>query len=669
MDESGFNNSSDYGLQPSPLEDVFLYWFQKKAVAEILYKILVKKYKAVMLIATPGAGKTFIQGAVDRRLKDMQFEKDKTWGLTTYLAITRNSVVEQTKRVLKERFGINPITETEVINIEKLRTRAGQIWINRITQIVDGEEVEIFEWKDLIYPAVIEIDECQAVKNPDTCQHEIIVSACNSDFKITFIFISATPFTRPSEAKAFAIATKKDISHWGFPPGTKLSVATWPTYISAVSHPSAPDEYNEAAIDRLMDDLSDYIVRVKGIKWQFNAINNVEIIDFEEPCADNDFFDARKYYNDAWERYLERKAKLEEAVTDNPRFRAMVELAMFLAAAEYAKVYIYAKRLDKDMRNGYAAYLAVKQKATIIKVVEILIEKYGWTRSDISLIWGGGQTQLTAKQKLKAQVRANEDVFKQAGITMEDMMLDEVEDRIIKDLNPAYKLGTQTVEQRQIEIDRYQSGKSICCIYTYSAGGVGLSIHHTDEQCNDWNRKVEGFDEWLKMIEDRNAKAVIFNKGIEAENKRLMADKKWPKAKAQVVKRGKIRRKESGYYVEEDIKYILTRPRKGTIGTTWSPIQLVQGACRAPRLTSLSNTEQTFLYYRGTVEADQAIVVTHRLKCLGKVVRQQEDWMDIIKNHDKAKCKVKELVDEYQKIESDEPTTEFGVNLGEEEEE
>jgi len=497
--------------------------------------------------------------------------------------------------------------ETEVINIERLRTRAGQIWLEEIETIVNGEEVTTWKWKPIINPSVLFIDECQAVKSSDSTQHKIILKYSELE-NTSQIYISATPFTRVSEAKCFAIATHKDISNWGFPDGTRLSEATWNTYASAISHPSAPDEYNEAAVERLMKDLDEYIVRVKGVRWQFNAINSVEIIDFESPVQ-------RKEYDDAWERYLVKKAKLEEAITDNPRFKAMIELGIFLAAAEYAKRYTFAKRMYEDVQNGYAAVCAVKFKKTIIAVTKILCEEYGVSRDKISLIWGGGQTQLTEKQKLKAKVRANEDVFKQAGISMEDMMLDDVEDRVMEDLDPALRLGNQSKEQRQVEIDRFQSGRSLFCMYTYKAGGVGLSLHHTDEQTKE-----------------------------------------------------KVRRQKNGYAMVEDIPNIPTRPRKVTVGPTWSPIELVQGCGRAPRLTSLSNTVQRFLYYRGTVEKDQALVVTHRLRCLSKVVRQHENWMDLIQNHEKAEEIAKSRVDEMKNQETDEPQTDI-PNIGEEEEE
>ena len=122
----------------------------------------------------------------------------------------------------------------------------------------------------------------------------------------------------------------------------------------------------------------------------------------------------------------------------------------------------------------------------------------------------------------------------------------------------------------------------------------------------------------------------------------------------------KVRRQKNGYAVVEDIPNVPTRPRKATIGPTWSPIELVQGAGRVPRLTSLSDSIQSFLYYRGTVEEQQAFVVTHRLKCLSKVVRMHEPWQDLITNYNKAKELARALVENGPKEDTEEESHDLG---------
>ena len=654
--EDGYTNDNNYGLAVSDKEKAVLYYFQKKAAAEAITKIIKEGKRALLVIAATGTGKTFIKFAIIRRLIDCKFEKDKTFGITNYLNITRASIVEQDKRVGTNFFSVLHPSETETVNIEQLRSRAGELWVRSRQTIIDGEEKEIWEWKPMIHPCFIALDECQAVKNESSTQHKILVALSKLDADITQLFMSATPFTRVSEAKAFAIATRKDISHITGIPGSILTEATWATYAGYMADPSGsgqgvPTDYNEAAVERLMKDLDDYIVRVKGVRWQFNAINKTEVIDFEPPSEDNDFTDTEQEYILAWQTYLEEMAKLEREVTDNPRFQALVKLGKFLQAAEYAKRYIFVKRLITDYRNGYAAILGCKQKKTIIAVVKILISKYGIARNKISLIWGGGQTVLSAKQKLKAAVRAKEDLFKEQGISMEDLGLDEVEDRILEDIPEELRLGNQSKEERQKEIDRFQGGVSDFCIFTFKSGGVGLSLHHTDELTNSWNESAPGYKDWLE-------------KDIRNWNRN--------KPESKRVKPGKVRKQNNGYAYVEDIPFIKTKPRKSTISTTWSPIEMVQAVGRPARLTSLSNTEQSVVGFRGTVEEEQLFVLMHRLKCLSKVVRQREPWSDLIQRMrtgglSEAKKAARDFIDNNKLTEDSEDKAESVIEEGEEE--
>lgn len=72
------------------------------------------------------------------------------------------------------------------------------------------------------------------------------------------------------------------------------------------------------------------------------------------------------------------------------------------------------------------------------------------------------------------------------------------------------------------------------------------------------------------------------------------------------------------------------RPRKAIIAPTYNAKELVQGLGRFPRLTSLSDTIQEMVFYRGTVEESVAERVAVKLKCLRAVVSQRESWSDIL---------------------------------------
>jgi len=535
-----------------------------------------------LLLSSTGTGKTFIAGALVRRLKDKDFAKNKSFGHVQYLYVTRATIVEQTERVFANYFGLTIRDGVEILNIEQLRSRAGAVWIKEEVVIVQGKEQTIYKWRPMMNPVVILWDECQALKNEDSIQHQIALAFSELQCETYQVFISATPFTRVSEAKCFAVATRKDISViLGMPIGTKLSPATWPTYASAMSQDSKPEDYNEAAVERLVKDLDNYIIRVRGVRPQFDAINSINMIEFEskEDCL---------FYEAAWDRYLREKAKLEKDAGEGgvAGFMILVQFLKFRMAAELCRAPYLARRMFQGTKDGYASVAALNFKGSIIKVV-MELEKLGVARDKISLVWGGGQTALTKKQRTALDIKEKADALIKIGMSLEEVMksLDITEDDLLEAESraemmeniPAHlQLGAQSKEERQREIDRFQSGRSLYCLYTFRAGGVGLSLHHSDE---------------LTKI--------------------------------------KCRRKKSGYVVIEDIPLISVRPRINFVAPTYSAMELVQGLGRCPRLTSLSNTKQELIFYRGTIEDSVARIVSHKLKCLSKVVRMRESWQDV----------------------------------------
>lgn len=575
--------SDDYGYVRSPhvSKDFFPYWFQKKEVAELIAGIVAGQRGQLMLAGT-GTGKTFMAAMLVRHLYDIGFHENKSWGPVKYLYVTRATIVEQTKRVFQKYFNLGIRQGIEILNIEQLRSRAGTVWVKEEVVIVNGQEQTIWKWHPMIHPPVVLWDECQALKNEGSTQHQIAAAYNDIAEHTTQIFVSATPFTRVIEAKCFAVSTKKPISdNLGLGHTSYLSNATWPTYAAAIASPSGPEEYNEAAVERLTKDLEPYIKRVRGVRPQFDAINSIQLIEFETD-------DERKYYEDTEKRYYEKKAKLAEQLGKDigedgsaGGIWALVLLNERCMAAEYCRRYHLAKMMKKAVEQGYAAVCAVKYKNTLIAIVRILVEEWGIPRDKISLVWGGGQTKLTKKQQTKAEIKAQADKLKEIGMdigaVLENLDLDQVEDRVLEEIPAHLRLGMQSKEERQREIDKFQSGKTIYCLYTFKAGGVGLSLHHSDE---------------LSPV--------------------------------------KVRRKESGYAVEDDIKNVPIRPRANFVAPTYSAIELVQGLGRCPRLTSLSNTPQRLVYYKHTVEEDVARIVSAKLKCLSKVVRQRESWMDVV---------------------------------------
>ena len=596
-------------LEPCPLDKSFLYWFQKKAVNQLLNNIRIHKHRADLLIAATGSGKTFIVGALLARLHHSKWHEGRTLTPWPYVYVTKSSVVEQTQRVLKRFFGLTE-NEVLVINIDQLRSHFGKRFVKEEVTVEDGIESVQWVWRRHIFPVVIIWDECQALKNHWSQQSSIAQSYNDIDTENTYqLFVSATPFVRVSEAKCFVVASRVPYT-FGLSKDSPMCNEHWNDFAKNIASDygrldTKPENYSPGAMDRLMAYMSEYIHRAKGIKTQFKPYNSIKVINFETDRG-------RDEYEKAWETFQKEKAELEgnESMSSSQAaFNILAQLQVFLKAAEtnYDRVHKIARDMYHGVQEGFASVAAVRFKLTICKVVEILVKDYGVKRDDISLIWGGAPV-ATKKQKVKRSILNSPEFLKQmeaTGLTFEDLDLDEVEEAEVALWPKEYRLGNQSRQERQREIDRFQSGKSLYCMYTFRAGGVGLSLHHTDDLTKE-----------------------------------------------------KVRHKESGYAYEEDILNIPTRPRRVVVTPTWSAIELVQGVGRCPRLTSLSDTNQVMEFYRGTVEERQARVVGVKLHCLSRAVRNKESWEDLaINKHRWSEAEVeRKLIESAKEIGNEEPS-------------
>lgn len=529
------------------------------------------------LVAKPGDGKTWILGATLRRLLDSNWHKKNTISPWPIFFITKASVVLQTKDVLESKFGIDTTYEVQVIGIDQLRSRFGELFLELKTEVTAGEEKLVWKWKPIIHPILLVIDEGHIAKNESSTQHKILCSFCALP-NVFVIWSSATPFTRVCEAKAFCLSTKIPIPI-GVLKGRPLTEKNWEQFASDVASPSKPDEYNASAVDRLTSLMDDYIVRVKGVKWQFNPINDYELIDF---ITD----EGRKFYQTAEERYFRRMAKLKAGdippAASKGYLLAIMTQYNIAAESNPDRAKIIAQRMLHDAQEGYAPVCAMKYKISISRILKILMDEYGVKRSEISVIWGGSKAKLTKKQEAKKSLSSNDDLMQaleDAGITLEGLGLDDDTVQVKEEIefDESLKLGTQNAQQRETEKKNFLSGKTKYCLFSTRAGGVGLSLHHTDE-----------------------------------------------------LTEFKCRRKPSGYVYEEDIPLVPTRPRRLYGPPCYSAIDVVQFLGRCGRLTSLSNTRQTLLFFRGTIEERVAAIYSIKLKCLSRVVRNRESWEDVI---------------------------------------
>lgn len=579
----------DYGFDKysehiKDCKDLFLFWFQKIAAAKLLDGVIEKQHRGQLLLASAGYGKTFMFGAFLKVLRQIKFHK--TIGSVSpwpYVVVTKATLVTKTKRDLERYFGLRCPRDVLVINVEQLRAEFGKLFLEKEFKVEDGVEDFKYQWREGLNPCFTIWDECQILKNTASQQSQI--GQAFNELEGTFqVFSSATPFTRVCEAKCFAVATrhKQRVASFTL---AEIDNTNWNLYARNIAAPpgspvkTTPFDHSPAAIDRLMNDLDKYVNRVKGVKPQFRARNRIEILHFETE-------EGRKFYQDSVDRYKRKVARAMSDKTISAKSLNIIKLVAFLqyrigAETNPDRIRYLARNTHHLVQEGRAVIVGVNFKQTVVKLVKSLIEDYGYKRNDISLIWGGGTKKPTDKQKAKAAILEDEEVmriFQERNISMEDLKLDDVEALAeAEKFDPNYRLDTQTKDERQKEIDRFQTGKTLICIFTAKAGGVGLSLHHTDEYTKE-----------------------------------------------------KVRRKPSGYCYEEDIPNIPTRQRETLAAPSWSAIELVQLLGRGPRLTSLSDTHQRLNFFAGTEEERVAHIVSMKLRCLGRVVRQRESWEDVI---------------------------------------
>lgn len=362
-----------------------------------------------------------------------------------------------------------------------------------------------------------------------------------------------------------------------------LTNNTWQPWARAIAAPADIMDYDAPAMARFMTAFNDYIVDVKGVRPKFPARNRVEKIGFANA-------EQRQQYQLAWDRYVREMELLKGEMKELGSFQQLVAMMKFTQAAELIRHEEFSKRIVRINGEGKAAVLAIKFKETGGATVKDLIKNYGYKRSEISMIWGGMGGTFSADGKIKLKEKrvlektfsmldaSDLDMLKSLNIRVlvidnnnPDKVLREVElsqemeerqklnDAGLKSIDAAdlgaMRLGNQSRKARQQEIDAFQTGKTKVCIFTFKAGGVGLSLHHHDDTCLQ---------------------------------------------------------------------------REAVLAPCYSAIELVQGLGRAPRLTSLSETTQTMLYYKGTIEDHVADKVSQKLKCLKEVVRQRESWDDVI---------------------------------------
>lgn len=605
--------------------------FQTSAASKIINELA--QHPACLLMAKTGIGKTFVVGDVihtfindilPERLKsclttDPMLTIRNQCALVKVLYVTRPKVISQTKWVLKAYFGLS-YPQVDVVSYDSLRSKAGETFIDTTydeAQYVSPKTGELttkkinkqYSWHSLTAPLLIIYDECHALRYTETAQGSIgLASAELATNQTQAIFLSATPFVAPIDCAAYARWV--DLNGWR----TMNPKHTWERIAKQVCAPSSPCEHTQAGMDRMMKALPG-IIRIPNIRTEYKSKVNVKLIQF-----DNE--DQLQSYKKAFDDYIKERSQYK-GNTVFGRKGELVAMLKFRQRAELIRAPYIARMLNRQAKEGFQPIAACNFQTTIAKVTSILVHQYNWKREDISLVWGGNDIFNPLAKTFEPQeifdILARAFSMGQPGSTSNtsetpeelqakvDLVLKQIKQTsqgLSEDLkDPSLHLGPQSQKECDEQINRFQSGKSIICLFTFKAGSVGLSLHHTQDYFvtrPDKYKRKRGEDGWR--------------------------------------------------YLDDTPVAYSPRPRYVIISPTWSAIEFIQAQGRGHRLTSESDTQQEVIFYANTIEESVALGLGEKLNSIRASVQTTDSWMALLEKKEFVPNPSVNSVGDYEQV-------------------
>lgn len=277
----------------------------------------------IQIIAPTGQGKTYVCACVLRLLSE--FWPDEyddlralTQGRVPKIVIQPLKNIVPTRQVLAS-FGL-PLTI--VCSLASLRATLGESLIEFRTIIVNqSSQIYPFWHKDRATP-LLWVDESQQLKN-ESVQSDIIVSGSLSG--IPTIVASASPYSRPCQARAIAIILAPEISKNVF-----LSPKVWPSFVETCCPAKvSPKDWSPAAMRRVQSYLEPQTVRW-SIDYPFPVRTRMVECRFENEAS-------RARYQDAFDAWQEKRMKAERNPLEGMA-ALLVAIAKFNQVAEEERV-------------------------------------------------------------------------------------------------------------------------------------------------------------------------------------------------------------------------------------------------------------------------------------------------------------------------------------------
>lgn len=450
--------------------------------------------KAALLPLPGGQGKTAIAAMVIKWFQENNyFKQGMVIPFNNIIYITPKPVKQKTLRFFDVAGIKNLHLEVLVVTYTELRSKKWQAMFKEVKGVnpIDGAEFETYEYTmPAFYPSLLVVDESHTIKKPNALTTKKVTALIGPDTRV--LYMSATSAVTVNDLATFAITSGKK---WD---GRPITRHNWKEVAYSICQ-SDPRRPNAAGMKRAKEFFGDAIVCPPADPRKVKCYNSVKLLRFQTDKQ-------RQQYATAQDRWLETCERLGKIPSE--RGAVMAATQIFAAAEELIKAPNFVDEGIEELKAGRAVVIGVRFIETVKEIFGDFMRRINphtgkqFTRDDISIIYGGEKI-ITADEVYsntefqRVATRVNESPEGELCLTKKERAkfrktMKYLSDRIRREENSAdqaarvawlkeTRLDAQDEFSRQEEMDAFQSGKTVVCIFTLSSGGTGIDLDHQHE--------------------------------------------------------------------------------------------------------------------------------------------------------------------------------------------
>ncbi len=464
----------------------------QQGVLNYVYDFFVnQREKAVFDMSYAGAGKGTTSCCLLAKLYATGFfnHPDYSMRMVDVMIFCPRNVAEHWRREL-EKAGLRSQLSTRRIFVfphSDFNGDSSSIYCEEEINYTTGES--LLKWNILFQPSIVILDEEHHFCNRLTRRTQAIEALAATPLPKHFLCLSATAARKINDLYLFTQLAQPVFQ------GVKITTPNQFGYMARCLD-SRPDKMNEESLKRYRKAMSKYIVSVPYVKPKYSARTTVKLFEFE---SSHD----KEIYDTAVARCVEACAKAGKN-TSWGRWQRAQEIAIMNRTVEPLRAPGIAREVAANFHSGkFASCVGTAYLETICEIGYRLVTEHGVPREKISVIWGGKKafqpTDLLTQDELKTVL--GNDTEKLKALAESDKRLSKkiiatlnyVQDQIYhgetpeeqakrhKSLKQLGLTGIQSLNNRQIEIDKFQSGKTLVNLFTVYCGKEGLSFDRYTE--------------------------------------------------------------------------------------------------------------------------------------------------------------------------------------------